>query len=205
MSFDSLEAVARRLVRGRGRARRPRRAVAASDRRRPSATGSARSGLPLQSLDAGERRRPRVHAVLRRRADGTPLLREGARRRPAQRRPPVPRCTGRSSATTSATSGRSRRCGEPWSTRRSSRWPPATSASPRRGRAPSPPPSRTRFVLAYEAVDGKSLDGVPPGGDHRRRARRHLATARRTARAAASPTATSASPTSSSAATARSG
>ena len=134
--------------------------------RRPTADaireGLERGGLPLQSLDPASVDARGSTPVLRCRARRHPLLREGARRRPAQRRPACSGSTGRSSATTSATSGPSPRCGEPWSTRPSSRWPPATSASPPRGCAPWPYAEPNAFVLAYEAVDGKSLDGVPP-------------------------------------------
>ena len=70
--------------------------------------------------------------------------------------------TAASSLAISATSGRSRRCGGPWSTRHWSRSRPATSAFAPRESSRSPPPSRMAYVLAYEAIAGRSLDRLEP-------------------------------------------
>ena len=57
---------------------------------------------------------------------------------------------------------RSRRCGAPSSTRRSSPSRRGTSASGRRACGPSRRPSPNGYVLAYEAIDGRSLDRLDP-------------------------------------------
>ena len=179
--------------------------------RRPTADaikeGLARSGLPLREP---RRRRASTPAAPRPYfgvgAGRHALLREGARRRPAQRRPAVPRCTGRCSGTTSATSG-------PFSSLRRAveheafvalgrprpRHPHAADARPSR------PPSRTPSCSPTRRSTGRSLDGVPPEEVTDEVLGRGLAAARSPPRATASPTATCASPTSSSAPTAGSG
>ena len=122
-------------------------------------------------------------------------LREGPRRRRAQRRPAVPPLPAASSRATSATRGRSPRCGGPSSTRRSSRWPRDLGVrTPRLVAFATAEPNG--YVLAYEAIDGRSLDRLDARGGDRRRARRHLGPGRRAHRTA-SPTATCGWPTSS--------
>ena len=64
---------------------------------------------------------------------------------------------------TSATNERSCRCSAPSSTRRSSRSRPGPSACGRRACGRSPTAEPNGYVLAYEAIDGKSLDRVDPG------------------------------------------
>ena len=63
---------------------------------------------------------------------------------------------------TSATSAPSPRCAAPSSTRLSWPWPPATSACRRRRLAGFATAEPDGFVLAYEAIDGRSLDRVDP-------------------------------------------
>ena len=172
MSFDSLEAVLDRLVRRRRGARRPRRADRAARPPTASRQGLARSGLPLESLEGGERRRPRLHALLRRRR---PTARRyfvkalGDDQRSADLLFRIYRSVQRHDL------GDER----PFSSLRRAVEHEAFVAlaardlgilTPRVARLRLPP-SRTASCSPTRRSTGQSLDGVPPGGDHRRRAR----------------------------------
>ena len=162
MSFDSIEGGADRLDRRHRRARGPRRAdrgarPPTASRRASPAAGCRSRASKAASVDA-RGSTPYFGAG----ADGTRYFVKalGDDQRSADLLFRIYRCGAaqgprRRAAVLLAAPGRRarglRRPGRP----RPRRPHPAR-------RAPSPPPSRTRYVLAYEAVDGQSLDGVPP-------------------------------------------
>ena len=160
--------------------RRPR-----SPRSRPccsdGSSGPRRSSRSaVRGADHAGRRSPPVWrtSVSRSSASSRPASTPGARRRtsrrPRRRRLFVKalgddersadllfRLYRRVSPATWATSGRSRRCAGRSSTRRSWPWRPATSACARRTCRPGPCRA-TGFILAYEAIEGRSLDRLDP-------------------------------------------
>ena len=130
---------------------RPGRAIAA---------GLAAVGVPLARLEQASvdaRGSTPYFAVA---ADGAALFVKALGAGRAERRPAVPRSTARCSATTSATSDPFSSLRRRSSTRRWSRWPPATPASARRGASRFATAEPDAFVLVYEAIDGRSLDRV---------------------------------------------
>ena len=161
ISFDALRGVAHRLGRRRRGAGAVRRTVAPADQRvdRGRARCRRRAARPSGTR---ERRRARLDAVLRGGDRRPQAVRESARRGPAQRRHPVPpvplrdapAARRRTTVLVVAPHGRAR------GVRRA--------RGRRRGRAHAARSSRSAtadpnaFVLAYEAIDGKSLDGVAP-------------------------------------------
>ena len=159
VSSTRSRAVGVRMARGRPHAR-----VLGAPARRPTgqaiADGLAAVGMPLAERRAGERRCPRLDAVLREVDRRAAALREGTRRRPAQRRPPLPavphdqppRPRRRTAVLVPSSRVRARGDGGAGRAR------DLGIRTPRLALFASCEPNS--FVLAYEAVEGKSLDRV---------------------------------------------